>query len=519
MPDSRSLIMLLAGRYLWPAGGSGKNWRQSFSYRLVSFLPSMGMITSLTVIADFGLTTASAHHRLEARLEEIRESPYLALFASGRFFMEDEVKACDAAGKEDLDYWVCVRIRELDRVSRRVPHLGEQRLIRQVYPYDEVYLRLQKTDGEHLRPSGIAIAFSGVRSDQRLLEEVRKGLAMRAEMLEESGGVPVILVTARLLDRLGYDDREQWPGQLVLKRTEEDSGVPFRVRVAERLPYNMGYAISLEAWDRLKADYYHQPVASFEVLLDGSPEQLERYHRVIEASFDLDGRPSDPFARGDRQVSIVTLREEVPRRQILAGLPEASLGLGSFRPDVARVRRGGAIFRLNPALLELSTAGADGRQTTVLRLIDEFLTEHEPQVRIRGELLEALAESAADRQHFVLLRDAFVLGSLLLGLVVMLFFAIVLHTRLPTLGTLRAHGVGPRVILRSFALEGAVLSFTAFGLASVLFWCFGGGVSGYFSGFGMVWILAGLFLTSQVGTLMPSLYALRRFEPAELWTQ
>ena len=510
MRTSRRQVAILLWRYLWPAGGAGSGLAKVL-HRLVSLLPSAGVLVVLVIVSFLGLTMVGAGQGLKSRLDEIQTSPYMSLFGNGTIYVSDSEVDGDVR-RNDLTYWQRIALDDIEGLGEVAEDNGGQKVFSSVHPFQRVYLEIEKKNGEHLPyQQGMALAFSGPLANARLIDKVRENISANGVFPSEDDHL--IIMSRGALDGLGYSVGEV-PDVIRVDRGKGAESVPLKVVVAAELPYYYKYLISLGQLARLRGNFYHQTVGDFGVRLPEASglDTAQAQVRELLPTAEVD----EAYSFGQGVAFDVILDEPLTRLAVIDRMGGSwDMDLGGLRRNTTGRAYNGAVFQLDGHLLH---AGRDSGEEVLrarLRLIEEFMAAHD--LDVRGELIEALLENQADRRQLEKLEGVFAVSLFLMCLAILIFFSIVLHARMESLGTLRAYGVKDAQILYSYALEGFILVVCALLIASLMFSLIGM-VQVQFVSEDAARLLLYVFVAAELGVLLPTLYYLRRLHPAEMWT-
>lgn len=512
---------MLLYRDFFPASGATSRGR-GISYRIYSFLPSLGILLLLTAATFIGILMASAQQSLENRLEEIKRSPYMAMFAEG-FLYEPEDELEETTRETDLSYWKKLKVRDIRLLENVMPPGNEDiRVFNKVFPFTWAHLDIRKKNGEHLpHQQGMAAPFSGENSDRALLAEIENNL-LGENTVMPNGKEPFIILSLRALKRFGYDDAGEKPRRLWAARDEDREPTPLKVLAARRLPYQFNYVLSMEQWRRLESGYYDREVDEFQVVGPKWPGENDLNDFKAHLSSALPVKEiSDPFSRGRgvdaKHVLHVILEEKTPRRDLIAKTVDFMKKEGLQLDLGARVRKApganfdGGVFHLNPVLHEASSFNEE-----LFFIIQEFMKNR--QIEVRGELLQALRENRRGEVHLKRLRSMFWISLVCMSALIAIFFYIVLNTRMHRIGALRMLGVGDYQLLGMHGVEGVVFIFAGFFISCLLFLCIRQNLAFDVPLFcpHTRSVFLYIFIAAEIGLLLPTWIILEKLMPAEM---
>jgi hypothetical protein len=511
-----SILIMVLGRDIVPAG-DGTGWRQWKSSRfLVSLLPVMGVFLLLFVISFIGLCIAAADQQLESRLTELRASPYMALFGE-TFLYSEEWDRENPIDTHNLGKWENITIDNIFPPGEIPLDIKETPLFSGIFPYSWIYLDIKRKDGEHLAfQKGMVLPFVGDNVDEGLIAEIKNKL--EKGNLPDGTGEGVILSRKGLVD-FGWKKEDEYPPFLWVSisrhSSEKEEEIPLRVLgLAARLPYQVSYVISMKQLKLLNGNYYYDKVPDFHLgFLDGySHEKL----RDIKKKLPRDCKIDEPFRKGAVDAVSIALGETWSRLEIIKKFrvpryDKIKLWMGSPRSSTTYGENyKGAVFHLNPLLFDHFW----GRQD-FLSKVQEFMERN--NVDVRGELIQALQESLNDQKNLGKLRKLFQWGLLAIGLILLVLFSMVLHTRKHLIGTLRMFGIPEIQFILIYLVEGFCFVIIAFAFAVVtliLFTPFGLQISPW--SMTSIGLLAKIFIFAELGFILPAIYFLKALQPAEM---
>lgn len=509
--------LIILWRDIYPASGA-TSLRQRFSDLGISLLPSIGILCVLMVVAFIGLFMLSAQQNLETRLAEIKTSPYMAMFGEGFLYIEDRASSHDT--KTDLSYWQRLRIGNIPDLSRHTEqHLIDNSVFEDLFPFGWAYLDIQRRDKERLSSIwGMVLPFSDEDiADHSLLEEIQKHLVGKNVSLPDEEA-PCIILSERFLKRLGYSHIKEKPEDLWVSLSQEHDWIPLKILVAKRLPYQFSYVLSLEQSRRFETGYYYRKLDNFQICgPEWKENRLKQFKTLLYSNLPVD-TIDEPFPRGSKEVLQIWLKNELELKEIMEHTPLKSFqGLYLDLPSRMDEERGedfsGAIFHLNPVLHEITDLGEE-----LFFIIQEFMKTK--GIDVRGELLYALLENQRDKVHLSRLKGIYWWCLFSTGILITIFFSLVLHTRMHRIGTLRMLGVKDGEIIGVNVVEGLVFVVVSFALAVILF-----AILKYMMEFDLKLVSSGTFLilvsmmiVAEIGIVLPSLFFLRKLQPAEMVT-
>lgn len=499
------ITAILIERDLLPAP-TGRGLRQWISYRLLSaLLPTIGMYLFLLLVALGGLGITTQHHQLQTELEALRASPYNAIFAEGQFFRERERVRPEDRGHQ-LSSW-----KELspDDLSGQARVDGEETpLFRAIYPLAWAHLELTLADGEDYPDQrGLALESQGSEADTSLLRELAKAQPKQDKTLEEQ---PMgMIISTKALKKYGYDKP---PAKLRVKTRNAEQSIELAVRVAERLPYQIDYVLSMEQWRRLKTGYYDATISDFTLRLPAAQQEHLGGRQPLQSQVTY----LRPYEEGDMVVRAGLLDTPMTRADILSAFQNwpvlrRGLDLGQHEEGKQPLLNG-AVMHLNYSLLDREHIKPRAEQ--IVLGLREALSER--QVKVHGGLLESVLQGLASQYGYQRNQKVFKTAFTALIILLFLFFAVVLHTRMHRIGVMRMLGVADKILIQACALEALLLWLAAF----ILAWL----------GFAVVqpleltptispfpWAMfMKSFLSIEMSLLLPMILILRQLTPQEM---
>lgn len=453
----------------------------------MSLIPTIGVLVVLTLVSSVGIALLGANRGLEKRLDDIKESPYMAFFGKGHIYKtttgrSDEI---DEAREESLAWWRTIAVSELVEGYELDTGLGEKRSFSGVFPLREVYLDVQRLDNKDFMPhvSGLAIEFgqgnraaeaSADEVDSGLIERITKSLAI-GRIFRNSDEEGVIL-SIDALERFGWDNSSPFPKVVWVrlyrksgKRLNRDAvGIPV-VGVSRSLPYRYQYVMTTGQVNRLNGDYYYtEDIRQFKIgiPIPPNPDETQLYKRI--AAFRLPRDWKIGKARKIGKWFAVSVKTANPESILnirgpwwTEGYPDVRLWT---RKSLVQAGEGfdGAIFHVNPDLLKSGTE-------TAVRMLEAFEGAMSARkIQVEGELVEALKENVRDQARLMEFGHAFSWALVPMSIVVVMFFALVLYTRMHRIGVLRMQGVPDLLFIVVYSFEGILLLLISFLLGVML---------------------------------------------------
>jgi len=543
-----SIISLILWRDIWPAR-DGAGWKNRMSFNLVvSLLPTGGILVILLASALFGFYLVMENQRVVNRLIEVRESPYMALFAEGFMNRRYQGRSYHQETGFGLDEWRQKKLTDL-RLSQQTDLPADTLLFDNVFPFYRASLNIRRADGQHLEGwKGLVLTFEGEDRDSKLLNEIQKQAPEKNWQIPSNNDVEGIIVSEQLLQQIGYQAEK--PKFIWVHTWSGKKDIPLRIlTIAKELPYQVWYVMSVGQWARLDTNIYDETVDDgFDIIYPNplNPDDYQAEQKLIKQHLPsvssierikIDGQSAvDVLLEDEPSISwldIVKFSEKHPQRQRQITVP-----LSDSIKDMTQYYNG-AIFHINPTLLgsqDLSqqpgllvniqkilvgttlSGTTEQPQTTtqqILRRLQEVLDER--QITVRGELIHALQEAFKDQQNLAKMQKIFGWGILLLLLIISFFFAVILHSRLNRIGILRMLGISKIVFVTTYIFSTLLFIASAFLVAWLLFYVTGVDMSYLYS-----WNTAGLMgrvtLFAIIGVLLPISYFLNAMSPAEMLT-
>ncbi len=513
------VLWLIFKREIFPAS-DGTGWKQIIFYQFpVFYLPVVGIALLLILVSYSGLCLVGVEQGLSQRLSLFKTSPFTALFAKGYFYLPE--KGNDRQDNyANLASWMDIPIQDV-LTSEQIPALvGESTLFSSVKPFSWIYLDIERRDGEHLAfQQGMGLPLSGDHVDTPLVDEIQTRLYQ--------GYVPEIalqgiIVSAEGMKRFGWYRREDYPEFLWVRLSSNDPQnteqyIPFRLSVVDKLPYQFHYLLPMEEVVRLENRYYYDSVDLFDVQFfqSNSETTLKEIEKILPA-----GTRISAFLKGGKETLRILLSEESSRINILESFAKAGLltkemkfFFGNF--DTAFYVEGykGAIFHLNFELPNKFTWSKE-----LIYTIQNFMDRK--GITVEGEVIELLSEMLATQENLKNLQTFFGIGLWLILLILIFFFAVVLHTRMHRIGTTRMFGYPDLVIASAYSLVGFGLVIVTFIIASILLIYIYQPIDMSISLYDLTVInlFFKILCITEIGFLAPVIYYLHSFQPAEMMT-
>ncbi|MCK5720126.1 MAG: hypothetical protein KAH84_09300 [Thiomargarita sp.] len=512
------IFRLILWRDIYPARDSA-GWKGRITFNLlVSLLPTGGIIVILLASAIFGLYLVMETQRVTQHLAEVRESPYMALFAEGFFDDAGENKG----GAHRLSTWRQMELKEL-KLSSKTTLPKETLLFNGVFPFSRTSLNIRRADGQHFEGwKGLALAFErdnedtenineGFNTDVGLLKEIEKHAQTKDWQIPANNNIEGIIVSKQLLKELGYQQAPEFIWMHLPRKTRD---IPIKVlAVTEKLPYQVWYVMSFGQWARLDTNIYYDNIkGGFDIsypngLNDRKAEEqlikqnlsfVEKIKDITLGSMlalDIHLKDSTSTTWLDVMEFIATNSEQ--QRQIRVPISKRKISLTQYY--------NGTMFHLNPVVL-----GAK----EILEVLQTFMDDK--MIKVRGELMQALQVAFQDQRNLEKTYSIFRLAFLLLFIIITFFFAVVLHSRLNRIGILRILGVSNGKFIAVYSILTFLFVIFAF-IAALLLFAFTVNMS-----YLHIWGVAELFILvtffATVGILLPVIYFLNTMSPAEMVT-
>jgi hypothetical protein len=517
----KKLIWILLKRDIIPADDGSVKTRGLLHWVAFYLLPTLGLLLLLSVIALAGIWLGAEDQAIEKSLKEAKESHYMALFAEG-YLYDQELNVNDTTTSSDYDpaSWGILKLKDLG-VKGAPPELLDERVFDKVYPFSKIYLNIKTKDGNHINAvKGMAIDFEDPdRRNDGLIREIQKHSLGTWPYQGGNAAFGIIISEAALKNRLRYNDNEL-PSALSVRTSKKDKKeILLNTVVVKHLPY-FNFIMPMREWRRLENRFYYKNVDSFQIRFLGEFSNEDIRH--LKDKLPEGSRIGHPFISGGTRALRITLPKKISMNKkwtngdvhnaFQIGFEDRhdiQLHEGNYTSGIETY--GGAMLYLNPKILskEMLDLG-------LLLNLKNFFDDQEA-LKVRGELIQTLQKAWQDQQHLGRMSNIFKLGYVALGGVLMIFFAIVLHTRLHRIGTMRMLGVPKSMFLFLYFIEGMIFLAFAFGLSLIisLIWM-PEGIQYDLLSRQTLELIASMAIATTIGLLVPSLWFLNKLQAAEM---
>jgi len=509
------ILWLIFKREILPSS-DGTGFKQWVTYRLPFFYsPILGIIFLLTLVSYAGLCLIGAEQNLERRLESFRSSSFSALFGKGYFYIPE--KSEDGGDNfSNLCRWMEITVDEIPNLSHRSKLPEEKKVFSNVKPFSWIYLNIRIDNGntqEHLLfQRGMGLPLYGEYADEPLIMEIKdKDGIVKGNFPDRSE--EGIIVSVEGMKRFGWQRKEEYPDFLWVKLSsnrslKEDKDIPLRLCVVKKLPYQFSYILSMKQLNLLKTKYYYDEIRQFELGL------INGYSQIIlneaKKSLPLISDISKPYLKGTTDTVRIKLKEPVKRIDILEKIlnKDTELFMGSYTYDLKKFK--GAIFHLNFEVKENFIWNKEH-----IYAIQNFMDIN--RVTVEGELVELLSEMMNTQKNLKKLQYLFRNIPPVIGIILLLFFTVVLHSRMNRLGIKRILGTPDSILVLVYFFMGLFLITVNF-FASLFL------INYVYNPIGLEVIINSsvfnlffkIFLYTELGFLIPVLYFLLSFQPSEM---
>lgn len=506
------LVWRLLVRENWPAGDG--------DHRKLPFylLPPLGSLFLLLLIALGGLWIVTEEHLLRERMDRVANSPYMAIFIEGYMYRSEDGREDDA---HNPGYW---RNMTLDAILPDFAGspLGQTPVFESVSVYSDGFLSFLNSRNQQVSGfKGLVLDFvNPQRRNERLLDGLRKdsGGGWRWPDFQKVNGV---LVSSQLMERLGYS--KPWPRYLKLQQddfgnNDAQANVPFPVVVLDQLPYRQ-FIIPRRIYNRLESGFYAQKVKRVRVLLFSDKATSTQVLESLRKAFPGPESTVEGLqGYGGLYSTWLNFVEPMRRMDILADFASLPRSIGQVYFDgdgepgeLSRYR--GAMLYLNPHLVLKKSV--QGRLIPALR---KFIGQQVDQ-QVHGEILEVLSTTLSIQALLERISGLFTFAAIALALILALYNAVVLHSRVYRIGVLREQGASARLFVMVFAIQSLLFTLLAFSLALLIHIGFSprGITAGQLMSTPAVYgLLGGLSLAAMVGYVAPAILYINLMEPSEM---
>ena len=515
------IISLVLFRDIFPAR-DGAGWKNRFLFNLlISYLPTLGILLILLASSLFGLYLITEDQRLAHRLMELRHSPYMALFAEGFFNPRERRFSRDR--QEDLtslNKWQQMTLKDLPLSIEPTDLPIDPLLFKGVFPFVRVSLNMRNANAEHFEGwKGMALAFEGDNSNTALLREIEKYTPNWHIPADNS--LAGIIISERTLRELGWTQADippfLWVHLANEPRKEYRQDVPIKIlAVVKKLPYQVRYVMSLGQFARLQTRAYYRPVKKgFDISYATEPNEKEK--QWVQARLPETSQIYGPIKKGEKYALRIDFKEDSRSmtwleiiNQFVVPTPDkrfVTVPITDTMWDAIHYK--GGIFHLNPTVLGNPTLAKE-----LPRTLQELMDDQ--NIRVRGELVQALQEAFQDQRNLEKMRQLFEWGIYLLLGILLIFFSIVLHTRMNRMGILRMLGVSKMAFIVTYLLAALLFVILAFLASLLLFSLMSVEIVAYLYTSDTFWLLVQMSIFAVLGVLLPTLYFLWVLQPSEM---
>jgi hypothetical protein len=514
--NSFKIILLLLKRDLIPANDGSVKKRGYIHLITFYLLPPLGMFMILMLIAYSGIWISTQEQMIQKNWEETRDSPYMALFAKGFLFKKNSTHI-NASKDYDPGRWKDLTLMEVLGHDHDVNiEAGKKKVFSKIYPFTVTYLNIRKKDGNHLNArEGIAIEFADSEyKNAALIEEIKQKSENHWPWKKDENASGIIISKSGL-EYLGWDWSDDNLPETLWVRTNknETEEIPLKTTIVEHLPY-YDYIIPMKEWRLLESRYHYQKFNKFTIQFTNGFQN--DYLDQISGMLPPSSRLSPPYTKGEA----IAIRIKLPKGVMWSRLTiiktfynrkDWKIKTGIMQSNIDTEAYGGAMLYINtkiltPFLLSLN----------ILDKIKRTL-EHQDSLHVRGELIQTLQKSWQNQQRHKMVASFLEKGYIAIALILLIFFSLVLHTKLFRIGTLRSLGNQNYLFILLYFFEGLIFDLFAFLVALFLFWV----CSPEFSQFQVfsletLTIFKWMILSSTVGLVLPVSWFLIKLQPAEM---
>ncbi len=520
MNKTFNTLWLLLKREIVPSGdnteinGYGQRLKQWLTYHIPFFYsPIIGIVLLLALVSYAGLCIIGSEQEVKNRFEHFRTSSFTALFGKGLFFIQDR-KNIDYDRFIFINRWMELTVQDIPDLMNISDISGEKKIFSSVKPFSWIHLTI-KMKGSHVGrefQKGMGLPLYGNYADEALIDEIKKsGEIIKGVFSDRSE--EGIIVSVDGMKRYDYYKKEEYPDFLWVKlssnrKVNEDKFIPLRLCVVKKLPYQFHYIISMRQLNLLKNKYYYKETNRFELGFNGSDHNsiLDQITEQLPVS-DI----SNLYKKGTVDTVSVNLKNKVKLIEILkiAINHNARVFLNTER-HTSEKKFKGAIFHLNFEIKENFIWNKEQIYT-----IQNFMDMKD--VKVEGELIELLSEMMNTQENLQKLQFLFIIIPVIMSFILLLFFIVVLHSRMHRIGILRVFGTSDYMIMTAFCLGGLFLMSTTYPVSLFVLNYIYSPMELQVSVDRQVFkLFLGMFICTEFGLLMPVLYFLRTFQPSEM---
>jgi len=282
-----------------------------------------GLLVIIIFVVAVGFTVGEIYvkninYESQAILDNVKKSPYMALYAKGSFFTGTQFKEEET---HYLNFWKNLKVFQVPQLVKLMPHQKNAYVFKKVIPFREVLLIIQRSDKQHLiYEKGISIYFDGPYKDEELVNEIQKEVHTKKSIINLVDSFPIIIVSKEALkDKYEFDPKHP-PFCLYIRGFKKKAEIPLRLIVADCLPYNYSYVISYKEHQKIKTDYYYKKISNFNIILINENE-----FSIVEYLLKnqiLTGKIKEitHFIKGDKPALNIELYKEEYRFSLLKQL-------------------------------------------------------------------------------------------------------------------------------------------------------------------------------------------------------
>ena len=443
------LIGLLVWRGLLPATDGG-NRLQFFHRIFYYYLPGLGIVLFLTLVAGANLWLAAQENSINQSFNESQRSPFMAIFAEapGAFFTKDLVLDPTTEGTDyDEKVWEQMTLGDIMPYGE-VTAMGLERepLFRTINPFALPYMELRDARGQHVRMRGFALPFTQEEGEvnEDLVSRIKSGVV--GGTWREGGENEGIIMAEAAVRALGFEKVDDYPTHLAVKKPgrKDDTWLP--LTVVDELPY-YDYLLPMSEWSRIRAGVYNRPLDQVKIFLlkDYDAKALRELKKLLPPRSVI----GTVGSVGGKPVARVDLPDGVSAAQIIERLhPHRDKWqlFSDFR--VERAPYNGGIFYLNPKIIKPELLA-----TGVLNDLRRRF-EQRGAFEIRGDLIRTLSLAWEKLHQLKGLISFFDRLSILFVAILVIIVSLSMHMRMHRIGVIRMMGAGFLCFIIAFLLEG-----------------------------------------------------------------
>ncbi len=507
-----NLILLLLFRENWPAGDG--------DFRKLPFylFQQLGSLFLLLLIASVGLWIVNQEHVLRDRLTEIANSPYMAIFIEG-YMYGTEGGSGHGSDPHEPAYWRNLTLDTLVHDTTGLP-LGKEHVFESVSVYSDGYLSfLDRENRQRSGFKGLVLDFVNTeRRNERLLNglHVAAGESWKWDDIRNVNG---IIMSSQLMKSLGF--AKPWPNSLKLQKDNYGNSDPrinvsFPLVVLDDLPYRK-FIIPRRIYNRLGSGFYSETAESVRVFFfteeASSAKALEQLGKEFpQAITEGLQRYSDLYCTwlsypspGKRRMDILDDFSSLP----------PSTGQVYFDGDgepAELSRYSGAMLYLNRRLMLMGKV-----QARLIPALSGFINQQVDQ-QVHSEILEILNTTLSNQAMLQRLSGLLKTAAFALAVILALYNAVVLHSRIYRIGVLREQGASARLFVMVLIIQSLIFTVLAFGLALLIHGLYSQGmtVSQLMGTPEAYKLLVGLSVAAVVGHVVPAIVHINLMEPSEM---